>query len=62
MISAGMPLRAADRMTVAKPTEAQVPTAMRAQLTMFGSPRNEMGPRWATPRPALIRPMFGSGA
>ena len=40
--SLGMLLRAADRMTVANPTEPQMPAAISAALTSDGLPSHEM--------------------
>ena len=57
-----MPFRAADRMTVANPTEPQMPTAISAALTKAGSPSHEIGPTWTMPRIAFSRPIFASGA
>ncbi len=39
-----MPLMAADRITVANPTEPQMPTAISAQLTVSGLPSNDDRP------------------
>ena len=60
--SVEMPLIAADRMTVANPTDPQMPTAMSAQLTVFGLPRRATGPASTIPRSAFSRPVLRSGA
>jgi hypothetical protein len=56
-----MPLRAADRITVAKPTEPHTPTAMSAQFTVSGLPRNATGPMPKMPRMAFSSPVFWFG-
>ena len=58
MTSAGMLFTAAERMTVANPTEPQIPTAMSAKLTIPWSPSQEIGATPKTPRMALSRPML----
>ena len=60
--SAGMLFTAADRMTVAKPTDPQIPTAISAKFTSPSSPSHEIGAIPTVPRSALSRPMFASGA
>ena len=61
MTSAGMLFTAADRMTVANPTEPQIPTPMSAKLTIPGSPSQEIGATPTEPRMALSRPILASG-
>ncbi len=56
-----MPLMAAERMTVANPTEPQIPTAISAQFTVAGLPKTETGPAPTMPRRAFRRPVSGSG-
>src|SRR6185312_2070070 len=60
--SVGMLLRAADRMTVAKPTDPQIPAAMSAAFTSDGLPSQEMPRDVNGSRIALRSPMLGSGA
>ena len=56
-----MPLIAAERMTVANPTEPQMPIAMSAALTVLGLPSRATGPALKIPRVALSSPVW-SGA
>ncbi len=61
MTSPGMLFTAAERMTVANPTDPHMPTAISAKLTRWSSPSHEIGAIPKLPRIALRRPMFASG-
>src|SRR5438094_9834840 len=59
--SAGMLFTAAERVTVAKPTDPQIPTAVSAHLTRCSAPRHENGDTAQLARNAVRRPMLASG-
>src|SRR4029077_8879444 len=51
-----------ERMTVAKPTDPQTPTAMSDAFTSRSSPSQDSGAMPSGPRIALSRPSVASGA
>ena len=59
--SAGMLFTAAERITVANPTDPQMPTPMSAKSTMCSSPSHATGDTPKLPSTELRRPMFASG-
>ena len=58
--SAGMPFKAADRITMAKPVIPQVAAAMIAKLSTLGSCTQIRGSWWKIPRIAFTVPVWGT--
>ncbi len=61
-ISLGMLFKAADRMTVANPTDPHMPAAISAAFTRDGLPSQEIPCSVSGSRMAFSRPMLASGA